>query len=168
MCLYSKNINNDKVYIILYVDDIIIASNNVKYISNMYEKLCNNFELTDLGDISYYLDIEVTKDEDGIYNICQTSYIGKLLRTYKMEKAKESKIPLDVGYGKTENDTNKIDKKVYQSLVGALIYNIATNTRIDITTYMSVLSRKMNCPTESDWLEAKRVVKYLKGTKNLS
>jgi len=55
----------------IYVDDIIIASNNARYIyiSNMYKELCDHFELTDLGDISYYLGIKVTKDEEGIYRL---------------------------------------------------------------------------------------------------
>lgn len=135
-------------------------------IKSMYKKLCNYFELTDLGDIDYYLGIKVTKDKDGIYSINQTGYIEKLLKMYKMENAKESKIPLDVGYRKIKDESCKIEKNKYQKLIGALIY-IATNTRVDIAASVSILSRKMNCPTELDWLEAKRVIRYLKGTKNL-
>lgn len=47
----------------------------------MYKRLSNYFELTDLGDISYYLGIKVKKDKDGIYSISQTGYIEKLLKT---------------------------------------------------------------------------------------
>lgn len=166
MCLYTKEISDDKVYVILYVDDIIIASKNIKHISNMYKRLSNYFELTDLGDISYYLGIKVKKDKDGIHSISQTGYIEKLLKTYRMEEAKESKIPLDIGYRKMKNESNKVEKKKYQSLIGALIY-VATNTRIDIAASVSILSRKMNCSTESDWIEAKRIIRYLKGTKDL-
>jgi len=166
LCLYTKVTNSDKVYIIIYVDDIIIASNNARYISSMYKKLCDHFELTDLGDISYYLGIKVTKDEEDIYSINQTGYIEKVLRTYRMEDAKESKIPLDIGYKRTKDESNRIEKKKYHSLIGALIY-IATNTRVDIAASVSILSRKMNCPTELDWLEAKRI-RYLKGTKDLN
>jgi len=167
LCLYTKVTNSDKVYIMIYVDDIIIASNNARHVSSMYKELCDYFELTDLGDISYYLGIKITKDEEGIYSINQTSYIKKVLRTYGMEDAKESKVPLDIGYKKTKDESNRIEKKKYQSLIGALIY-IATNTRVDIAASVSILSRKMNCPTELDWLEAKRIVRYLKGTKDLN
>lgn len=132
----------------------------------MYKRLSNYFELTDLGDISYYLGIEVKMDKDGIYSISQTGYIEKLLKTYRMEEAKESKIPLDIGYRKMKDESNKVEKKKYQSLIGALIY-VATNTRIDIVASVSILSRKINCPTESDWTEAKRIIRYLKGTKDL-
>lgn len=151
---------------ILYVDDIIVSSNNAEHIFNLYRKLCNYFELKDLGDISYYLGINITKDEEGIYSINQASYIEKLLRIHGMEDAKESKVPLDVGYRKAKDDSDRIDNKTYQSLIGALIY-IATNTRMDIAASVSILSKKMNCPTKLDLLEAKRVVRYLKGTKDL-
>lgn len=166
LCLYVKRTNYEKIYLIIYVDDIIIASNNEKCISDLYKRLCNYFELTDLGDISYYLGIKVTKDEDGIYSIDQTGYIDKIIKTYGMEDAKDSKIPLDTGYRKIKDNSDKIEKKRYQSLIGALIY-VATNTRIDITASVSILSRKMNRPTEADWIEAKRVIRYLKGTKDL-
>lgn len=83
-----------------------------------------------------------------------------------MKDAKESKIPLDIGYAKTENNTNMIEKKKYQNLIGALMY-IATNTRVDINASVSILSRKLNSPTELDWVEAKRIVRYLKYTKDL-
>lgn len=82
-----------------------------------------------------------------------------------MEEAKESKISLDIGYRK-KDESNKVEKKKYQSLIGALIY-VATNTRIDIAASISILSRKMNCSTESDWIEAKRIIRYLKGIKDL-
>lgn len=68
--------------------------------------------MTDLGDISYYLGIKVTKDENGIYSISEAGYIDKLLKSYNMETAKESKIPLDVGYNKIKDNTNIIEKKV--------------------------------------------------------
>jgi len=48
-----------------------------------------------------------------------------------MEDAKESKVPLDIDYKRTKDESNKIENKKYQSLIGALIY-IATNTRVDI------------------------------------
>lgn len=44
-------------------------------------RLRDYYELTDLGDISSYLSIKVTKDE-GIYSINQTGYIEKLIKTY--------------------------------------------------------------------------------------
>lgn len=166
LCLYSKRRGSDTAYIIIYVDDIIIASNNVKYIDEMYKKLNNFFELVDLGNINYYLGIEIIKNEDDFYSINQTCYIDKLLKIYGMDDAKDSEIPLDVGYGKREDKTDKVDVKQYQKLIGALIY-LATNTRVNIAASVSILSRKMNCPTHTDWIEAKRVIRYLKGTKHL-
>lgn len=62
----------------------------MKRVYLIYKRLCNYFELIDLGDISYYLDIKVTKNEDGIYSIDQTEYIEKIIKFYKTEDAKKS------------------------------------------------------------------------------
>ncbi|XP_059221638.1 uncharacterized protein LOC131996193 [Stomoxys calcitrans] len=81
-----------------------------------------------------------------------------------MENAKESKYPLDPGYGKTESNL-LIDNTKYQKLIGSLLY-LSVNSRPDIAVSVSILARKVSCPTQEDWAELKRILKYLKGTIN--
>lgn len=55
----------------------------------------------------------------------------------------------------------------FQKLIGALLY-VATHTRPDIAASVSILSQRIKGPTETDWNEAKRIVKYLKGRSSLN
>ncbi|KXJ75903.1 hypothetical protein RP20_CCG010795 [Aedes albopictus] len=83
-----------------------------------------------------------------------------------MSEAKPSKFPLDPGHtqSKEENDADKLpNNHQYASLIGGLLY-VAVNTRPDIAAAVSILGRKTSCPTQADWLEAKRVLRYLKHT----
>lgn len=96
----------------------------------------------------------------------QRKYIGEILKTTGLQDAKPSSIPLDPGYVKKEDDGNKLPDNIeYQKLIGKLLY-VAVNTRPDISTAVSLLSRKTSNPSQADWTELKRVVRYLKGTKD--
>ncbi|KAK2577550.1 hypothetical protein KPH14_012917, partial [Odynerus spinipes] len=90
---------------------------------------------------------------------------NEMLQTYELKDAKISDIPLDVNYKNIEEGKLLPENKKYQSLIGSLMY-IAISTRPDITASVTILSRKMQNPTETDWKEAKRVARYLKGTMN--
>jgi hypothetical protein len=73
--------------------------------------------------------------------------------------------PLDTGYLKIARDGKPMHNgEKFQKLIGAVLY-VATHTRPDIAASVSILSQKIKQPTETDWNEAKRIVRYLKGTK---
>ncbi|XP_055309227.1 uncharacterized protein LOC129573075, partial [Sitodiplosis mosellana] len=82
-----------------------------------------------------------------------------------MTEAKNSKIPIDVSYGKTSNEVPLESNEVYQKLIGSLLY-LAINTRPDISAAVCILSQKVSAPSKEDWNELKRVLRYLKGTKD--
>ncbi|XP_062539030.1 uncharacterized protein LOC134207326 [Armigeres subalbatus] len=83
-----------------------------------------------------------------------------------MSEAKTAKSPMDVGYLKQKSDEKLFDDGTkYRSLVGGLLY-LAVNTRPDIAACTAILGRKVSAPCESDWTAARRVLRYLKGTKD--
>ena len=65
---------------------------------------------------------------------------------------------------KGEDEAEKVDETLSRSLVGCLIY--LTTTRHDILHYVSLLSRFTNCVTETHFIAAKRVLRYVKGTRD--
>lgn len=121
-----------------------------------------------MGNIKYYLGLEITRDNGGNYAISQTKYINQVVEQYGLKDAKVSNVPLSVGYGKENGDNDDLlpDNDNYRKLIGCLLY-IAVNTRPDIAASVSILAQKVSGPTQNDWLELKRVLRYLKGTKNL-
>ncbi|XP_055527938.1 uncharacterized protein LOC129720475 [Wyeomyia smithii] len=82
-----------------------------------------------------------------------------------MENCKPSRVPMITGFvqQKEEDSDSLADGQQYQSLIGALLY-IAVNTRPDIAISTSILGRRVTKPPSADWNEAKRVLRYLKGT----
>lgn len=166
-CLYSRRVMNDWCFLLIYVDDIILFSKSNEAIDNIIKLIASKFDIHDLGEIKYYLGMEVTKDNDGIYHLSQSHYIDKVVKDFCMANAKTSNVPMQLNYGKAEpNDEFLLSNSEYQSLIGSLLY-ISVNTRPDISSSISILAQKVSKPKQEDWNELKRVLKYLKGTSTL-
>lgn len=164
-CLYTKKFENSYLYLLIYVDDILVACENEEGITHSENILQNSFEVTLLGNVTNFLGLQIERDENGICSIHQQKYINKVIETFLTENAKPSKIPLDPGYYKLCNKSKLLDtNETYRKAIGSLLY-IAINTRPDIAASVSILSRKISNPTELDWSEVKRMIRYLIGTK---
>jgi hypothetical protein len=154
-------------HLLVHVDDMIMSSQNENFIDEMATKISSNFELKSMGFINRFLGINVIKDEQNNYKINQSHYIEKIAETFDLTDAKHSPYPLDPGYYKIECDTPFLDNTKYRQIIGMLMY-IAINSRPDIATSVNILSQKLVSPSNLDWNEAQRIVKYLLKTKNVS
>ena len=129
------------------------------------EEIGKSFEITNLGGAKHYLGIDITRDKEGRFGISQPAYIDSIIEEAGLTEAKTSKFPLDTGYAK-QLGTPLERNDEYRKLIGMLLY-LTTNTRPDIAASVSILSRKVEHPRDNDMNEVKRVIKYLKGTRNL-
>lgn len=165
-CLYVKTVNGKKVFLLVYVDDILLAGHSEAEVKNIITDLSKEFELTDLGEVRHFLGLEVIHEED-CYLIRLKIYIEQLIVKNGMEDAKISKSPMDSGFLKVEEKGEKFeDTTKYRSLVGGLLY-LAVIARPDIAVSTAILGRSFSVPCEADWSAAKRVLRYLKATKDL-
>ena len=83
--MYIKfNFDGDILIVRLYLDNLIFTDNNTKVISEFKEAMINHFEMTDLGLISYFLDIKVSQTNDSIF-ITQTKYVCDILKKFKIK-----------------------------------------------------------------------------------
>lgn len=160
-CLYKKVKANKCCYVLVYVDDLIVASDDDGIHQGLVAALEKNFEISQLGDIHYYLGIEVERDEQGDFHINQAKYINHVVASNGLSDAKVSKMPLDPGYLKQETEGEPLpDNAEYQKAVGQLLY-LAVNSMPDISATISILSRKTAAPTQTDWNELERIIRYL-------
>lgn len=163
-CLYSKQFpNGEWIYLLIYVDDMVLVCKDGSQITGVENALRKRFEISSLGEIKQFLGITVEKDINGMYMLSQKCMILEIADRFGLTDAKPSKYPVDPGYFRHNGGEKLPDNVLYHKLVGALLY-VATNTRPDIAAAVSILSRKTNCPAQQDWLELKRVVRYLVGT----
>jgi hypothetical protein len=167
-CMYRKTYpNGDLVILVVYVDDINIASNNINELNTIKSKLSERFKMKDLGELHYMLKMEVRRDrKQKILSISQQKYINDLLAKYNMEDTSIVDNPQIHGLvlkpGKTSPDTS-VYPFDYRSLVGSLMY-LVRGTRPDIANAVRELSKFLTCYTQEHMRAAKRVLQYLKGT----
>lgn len=165
-CLYMLRNKEHVCYVLIHVDDLLVSSSSDVLINKVFAVLSNNFELKDLGDVKQYLGISIERDVNGHFSIDQTSYIEKIVTEVGLQDAKISSYPIDQGYYKNVDSNYLSSNEQYRKVIGMLLY-ISTNTRPDVAASVSILSQKVIKPTIYDWNELKRVVRYLKGSKDL-
>ncbi|XP_055615050.1 uncharacterized protein LOC129761357 [Toxorhynchites rutilus septentrionalis] len=144
---------------------MIIVCKDGQQISKLEKKLQQRFEISSLGEVSQFLGIKVTKNKRGMYSLSQRSFIKEVAERFGLDGAKTSKYPLNPGYFRQQEGDALADNVQYHSLVGALLY-IAMNSRPDIAAAISILSRRTNQSAQRDWVELKRVVRYLVATED--
>lgn len=164
--LYVKRFSNDDVLVVsLYVDDLLVTGNNMEELMNFKNEMQKQFEMTDLGDMKYFLGLEVHQSMDGIF-ICQQKYAQEILKKFKMQDSKPVPTPLVLNAKLSKEDGDEMaDARSYRSLIGSLLY--LTATRSDLMYSASLLSRFMQQPSQTHFAAAKRVLRYLKGTTQL-
>ena len=102
--LYIKRHGKSNIVLIsLYVDDLLVTSNNPEMIMAFKNEMKKNFEMTDLGLMNYFLGIEVHQSYDGIF-ISQAKYAEDILKKFKMQYCKPVATPLIVNEKLSKSD----------------------------------------------------------------
>ncbi|KAK8921022.1 hypothetical protein KSP39_PZI020059 [Platanthera zijinensis] len=163
--LYIKTSGKDKTLISLYVDDLIVTGSSPVMIQHLKQSMKNHYEMTDLGTLKFFLGLQVKQMTGSIF-LSQEAYVKALLTKYQMENSNPVITPMTTTeklYAKTEEE-EATDKEKYRSLVGSLIY--LTNTRPDIENAVNILARFVSNPSIAHANAAKRVLRYLQGTRS--
>ena len=163
-CAYTRQHNGKTTIVLIWVDDLIIASDSTSSLKEVKDNLSSKFQMKDLGRLSCFLCIKFTFSDNTI-TMDQVKYIDRILKRFQMESCKPRATPSELGVNKisTENPEDFADKKLYQEIVGSLIY-VMTSTRPDLS-FVTKLSQYMSNPTNSHLSMAKHVIRHLKGTR---
>ena len=166
-CVYTKSEGQNKIILIIFVDDIIIAANNSNILNETKIMLIKKFKMGDLYILNYFLGIEFTCYNDSI-SMSQTNYLVKILEKFKMFDCKNKSYPCELSLNKDmiTVDSRQLDEKehkIFRSIVGSLIY-VMTGTRPDLSFIVTKLSQYLTCPNEYHLKLAKNVLRYIKGT----
>lgn len=150
------------VYLLVYVDDILVTSSNTRGIANILNLLAERFSMKDPEDLNYFLGIEAHRTATGLH-LSQRKYILDLLHTYDMTNAKPVTTPMASSPRLTLTSGNKLpDPTKFRKLVGSLQY--LAFTRLDIAYAVNRLSQFMHLPTDEHWQAPKRILRYLAGS----
>ena len=174
-CCYFKKYTDSYVFLLLYVDDMLIAGSSMREINNLKTRLFVAFEIKDLGPAKKILGMNISRDRSvGTLNLSQELYIEKVLSRFKVNDVKPRTTPLANHFKlskeqspKTAEERDHMALVPYASTVGSLMYAMVC-TRPDIAHAVGVVSRYMANPGKKHWEAMKWLLRYLRGTSSTS
>ena len=160
--VFTKLHKGSILILLIYVDDILIASNNIEAVNTFKIFLDAKFKLKDLGTLKYFLGLEVARTEKGI-SLCQRKFVLELLSDTGLLACKPSNVPMDQSAKfKSSMGEAALDPSLYRRIIGKLLY--LTLTRPDICYSVHKLSQFMSSPQIPHLQAAYKILKYLKKT----
>eukprot|EP00963_Diacronema_lutheri_P007771 scaffold671_cov394-Pavlova_lutheri.AAC.1 len=154
-------------YLCFYVDDILIASQQLNLIQSIKQLIQEKYRATDLGEAKHFLGIAIKRNRaERKLEMEQTNKVLEYLEQHGSLNSKGKEIPLSVPL-ETKTDEEISGQTIYQKIVGQLQYLGAT-TRPDLSQATSVLARFNSCPTTTHWKAIRGTLKYLNGTQQLT
>ena len=152
------------IFLLIYVDDVIVTSSSSDAVDALIQDLKKDFALKDLGDLHYFLGIEVNKVSDGIL-LSQEKYASDIIKCVNMQHCKSVSTLLSTSEKLSAQDGELLgpaDVTRFRSIVGALQY--LTLTRPDISFSVNKVCQFLHSPTTLHWSAVKRILRYLKFT----
>ncbi|XP_071691164.1 uncharacterized mitochondrial protein AtMg00810-like [Rutidosis leptorrhynchoides] len=149
------------LYLLVYVDDIILTGNNSSIIDGFITRLHQEFAIKDLGKLSYFLGLEVTYTDSRLF-LSQSKYAYDILVRAQLLDSKPISTLLPTVASFTTGGIPFDDPTYYSSLVGALQY--LTITRPDISYAVNQVSQFLHAPTLDHFQAVKHIIHYIKGT----
>jgi hypothetical protein len=165
--LFIFNKDDIQMYILIYVDDIIIVSSSSVATDPLLTQLQAEFAVKDLGLPSYFLGLEVHHTSTGLV-LTQQKYIQDILKRTNMTTSNHVSTPMlpsDKLMLSSGTPLSAEDATRYRSVVGALQY--LSLTRPDISFSVNRVCQFLSASTTNHWAAVKRILRYLRATSDL-
>ena len=134
--LYIYGTCDDVVIVLVYVDDILFGSNDDALSQGSSKLMQSEFEMSMLGELSYFIGLQTSQLENGIF-LSQTKYAKEMLNKFYMEDCKPTETPMIKGCKLTKNDDSpNVDQTTYRSMIGSLLYLTTSRPNIMHFVYL--------------------------------
>jgi histone deacetylase 1/2 len=155
------------IFVLIYVDDIIVTSSSDHAVSTLLKDLNAHFAIKDLGPLHFFLGIEVKRTHDALL-LTQEKYANGFVAKVSMLGCKPAPTPLSSFESLSLHEGTPLgpdDSSQYRSIVGALQY--LTLTRPDLAFSVNKVCQYLHAPTTAHWTAVKRILRYVKDTVSL-
>jgi histone deacetylase 1/2 len=158
--LFVYNHKGITLYVLVYVDDILLTGSSSTLLQDLISKLNSQFALKHMGKPDYFLGIEVHHLPNGNMLLTQSKYIRDLLHRANMAEAKGITTPMVSSLKLSRFGPDSLpDPHEYRSIVGALQY--VTLTRPEIAFCVNKVCQFLSSPLLTHWQAVKRILRYL-------
>jgi hypothetical protein len=160
--VYRRGNRGNVLLVGVYVDDLVITDTKDAGVATFKEEMKATFQMSDLGPLSFYLEIEVHQDDSGI-TLRQTAYAKLVVELAGLTDCNPALTPMEEKLKLSrDSTTEEMDATQYQRLVGSLRY--LAHTRSDLAFSVGYVSRFMQRPTTDHQQAVKRIIRYVAGT----
>jgi hypothetical protein len=161
-------------FLILYVDDTLLASSDVSLLLETKRFLSLDFDMKDLGEASFLLGIEIHRDRrNGVLGLSQKAYLEKVLKKFSMHACNPMPATIVKGdkYGsfqspRNQYEINQMKSIPYASAVRSLMY-AQVCAHPDLAFVTGMLGRYQKNSGISHWNGINKALRYIQGTKSL-
>jgi len=161
-----KGPDQELCIIALYVDDLMVLSNDVNLLNQKKDELKSTFKMKDLGPIHWFLGLEITRDRSRhLISVSQTRYVSDVIEHFGFTNARPISTPIAVNFRLPRLDSPEVNVRDYQSRIGSIMYAML-GTRPDIAYVVGMLSQYLAHPGMDHLNAINRVLKYLNSTKD--
>ncbi|XP_022881035.1 uncharacterized protein LOC111398353 [Olea europaea var. sylvestris] len=165
MTLFIRHIEETITIAQIYVDDIIFCSPIESLAYEFAECLKQEFEMSMVGELHYFLGLQVKQTEDGLF-ILQSKYAKDLVKRFGLDSKKHTRTHMSTRLKLGRNPSGKsVDPSLYRSMIGSLLY--LTATRPDIAFSVGVCAQFQANPKESHLSSVRRIIRYVSGAVDL-
>ena len=159
--LFLHRTNKGTILLLLYVDDMIITGDDLSGIQELNDFLSQQFEMKDLGHLSYFLGLEITHSIDELY-ITQAKYAFELLSRAELTNSKIVNTPVELNAHLTPSRRKPLSNpSLYKRLVGSLVYFTVTCPDISYTVYQ--VSQYLSAPRLTHYTVVLHILRDLRG-----
>lgn len=163
-CLYVKKNENGTIYLLLYVDDLLICGDFKLGIQQFKSQLLSEFRMKDLGELEYFMGMQIKIDRElGKVTISQSTFIENILKRFNMQACNSVSTPMESATKLCKPDKSEKGIAEYRQLVGSLMY-LMLGSLPDLCFSVSYFSRFQDCAEMVHWNCLKRVLRYIRGT----
>ena len=164
-CVYVRILGSEFSIVALYVDDVFIASRTMHGVKLILEFLKKDFSIKEMGDLHYYLGIKVERirAERKLF-LSQKAYVDQVVDRFSLSECKPCFTPADME-PLTKSDGMSVVKYPYREAVGSMMY-LMLCTRPDIANAVGCVAKYCDAYDVSHWTAVKRILRYLRTTKN--
>lgn len=160
--VYIRHEGNESLIVGVYVDDILVTRTKLVNIEKFKKEMSDEFDMSNLGKLSYYLGIEV-RHERGYIELNQAAYARKILDKAGMTNCNSVRYPMEPKVKIHKDESGKaVNPSEFKSIVEGLRYLV--HTRPDIAYTVGVVSSFMERPTMLHLNAVKRILRYIWGT----